>query len=252
MSRALLAALALFATGSVFAQSEKEKPKGALETDAYADLVQVLNHEKVKFDAGLKGTNLRQVLDTLQAQFGSRVKFVVREDLFRLMGPDYENILEKQFQANTNFSGVTLHDFLKVALADLRMTFLVRKNFIEVTSLDAVQEFVSSEGKGGEVVQLSTPLACGVYKAKPLADVLAEFERVYDRTITVSVRAGDIALTPVSARLMNVPLATAVDLLATEAGLVAVEKDGAMAVTTKQHAAEMGWKPVRATPSKGK
>lgn len=71
--------------------------------------------------------------------------------------------------------------------------------------------------------------------------MLAEWEKVYDQTISVSGYADITAKNAVVARLMNVPLPVAVELLAAKLQLVAVQKDGAILVTTEDHAKALGW-----------
>jgi hypothetical protein len=226
----------------VFAQSEK--PKGKLEAtpDPLAELVQVLNHKTVKFDGPLKPRILRQIVEDLESQFDKKVKFVVREDLFRATGnPDLENIREKVFQSDNNLTGLTLHDFLRESLAEFRAGYLVRKNHLEIVPLaELARQFDArpvSEDEDPQYVReqraLHTPLVNAVFKDKPLAETLSELERVYDRTILVTANAAELALTPVSARLMNVPLSAAVRELAEGCGLQVRETDGMIVVSAK-------------------
>jgi hypothetical protein len=251
MFRSLLLIAVAGLTGPIFAQAEKAKepPKAeaAVEAPAAADpvtfeeLVQIVNYKTVKFDNGIRGTNLKQLFETVTAQFQGRVRFVLREDQTYQAIAD---IAERNATLTSSFTGLTLHDFLKLALADYQLTFLIRKNYIEVTNLEAVQSELKADSEGTQL-QLSTPLVCGVYRGTPLSDVVAELSKVYDRTITISANAKEKAKTMIEARLANTPLPTAVDLLASEAGLIALERDGAFIVTTKADAATRGWKAVR-------
>jgi tetratricopeptide (TPR) repeat protein len=93
--------------------------------------------KRVKFDTSLKGTTLNLLLQTLEAQFQKNIKFVVREELFRATGdPTLENIREKQFQMDANFSGMTLGSFLDVALGEFKASYIVRPEYIEITTQD--------------------------------------------------------------------------------------------------------------------
>ena len=93
--------------------------------------------KRVKFDQGLKGTNLKQLIDLLETQFNRQIKFVVRDDLFRATGPDGENIKEQQFKNDANLTGMTLGSFLDIALLDIKASFIVRPEYIEITTMDA-------------------------------------------------------------------------------------------------------------------
>lgn len=91
--------------------------------------------KRVKFETSLKGTTLNLLLQTLEAQFQKQIKFVVREELFRATGdPTLENIREKQFQMDANFSGMSLGSFLDVALGEFKASYIVRPEYIEITT----------------------------------------------------------------------------------------------------------------------
>jgi tetratricopeptide (TPR) repeat protein len=93
--------------------------------------------KRVKFDNGVKGTNLKQLVETLETQFQKQIKFVIREDLFRQAGPDFADIKEKQFTNDGNLTGMTLGSFLDVVLLDLRLSYIVRPEYIEITTMEA-------------------------------------------------------------------------------------------------------------------
>jgi tetratricopeptide (TPR) repeat protein len=91
--------------------------------------------KRVRVDK-LRNTNLRQLIELLENQFQKQIKFVVREDLFRQLGPDFENIKDKQFQNDADLTGVTLGQFLDVALLDIKASYIVRPEYIEITTME--------------------------------------------------------------------------------------------------------------------
>jgi hypothetical protein len=210
-------------------------------------MARLLQTKTVKMNGGLKETNLKQLLNNLEEQCERKIRFVVREDLFRLLGPDGENIQERQFYSDMDLSGLALHEFLRVALYEIKAAYLVRRNHIEITTLEAVTGRLGTldpdiVNEDLQPILLNVPLVNAECKDKSLADVLAEWEKVYDRTISVSGYADITAKNAVAARLMNVPLPVAVELLAAKLQLVAVQKDGVILVTTEDHAKALGWK----------
>ncbi|MEO2090907.1 MAG: hypothetical protein ABGY75_15615 [Gemmataceae bacterium] len=250
MPRSLLIAVPLLFAALLFARPAVPEPKVTIQAehpDQFPEIARLLQTKTVKVNGGLKETNLKQLLNNLEDQCERKIRFVVREDLFRATGPDGENILEKQFYSDANLSGLALHEFLRVALYEIRASYLVRKNHIEITTQEAVTgrlgildpEIVNEDL---QPILLNVPLVNADCKDKSLADVLAEWEKVYDHTISVSGYADITAKNAVVARLMNVPLPVAVELLAAKLQLVAVQKDGVILVTTEDHAKTLGWK----------
>ena len=221
MVRSLLIAVGVLFAALLFAQPANPEPRLRVEAelDLFPEMTRLLQTKVVKVDGSLKGTTLKRLLDLLEEQCDWKIKFVVRQDLFNNLGPDFENILEKPFDSDTNLTGMTLQEFLRHALFAMKASYLVTTNHIEVTTFEAVAARLARFGweKAGEDVEpalLDFPLVSGAYKEQSLSDVLAMWEKVYDQTISVSGFADITARNAVSARLMNVPLPTAVELLA--------------------------------------
>ncbi len=246
MDRLLLVALVV---GCWSALSFAEAPKA--EPDHFAALVVKLNQPKVNFPASLKDVPLRSVKEQLEKQF--EIKFVVREDLFNLVdGAD--PILERKFKLDSNLSGLPLETFLRVALPDINATFLVRKHYIEITTwqaasanFDDAQAASFYRGESSLPVSVrDTPLVSAVVKEKPLDEVLTQMADRYGFTVIIAIQVAEDAKTPVSARLMNVPFGTALDVLAMNAGLKVVRRDNTFIVTTIEHKYELKAKGAKA------
>jgi hypothetical protein len=248
MLRPLL--VVLLVSVPALAQSEKAKA----DPDQFAEIVHLLHNKTVKLDTKLKGATLRQMLESLDAQLDKKMRFVVREDLFRALGPDYENIMEKQFLYERLVNAGTLHEVLVNTLPDVGAAFLVRKNHIEITIHASIWEHFDETFRLENDVDLKSlatgmpriPLVSAVYKEKPLADALDELSKHYDRTIVLSGHTPEQAKKPVSARLMNVPLPLAVRILARNADLHVIESGQTLIVTTEKEAKLFRPKPVKA------
>jgi hypothetical protein len=80
------------------------------------------------------------------------------------------------------------------------------------------------------------PLVSCEFEKKPLAEALKELNETVDFNIVLDVRMAESAKAPVTARLDNVPLDTAVQLLADMGDLKAVLIDNVLYVTLKDNA----------------
>jgi hypothetical protein len=80
------------------------------------------------------------------------------------------------------------------------------------------------------------PLVRVTLKDVPLGTALADLGGNHEKTIIVAPQVGDKADMPVSIRLVNVPLDTAVELLADMAELKLVRKANVLYVTTPERA----------------
>jgi hypothetical protein len=122
-------------------------------------------------------------------------------------------------------------------------TFLVRSNYVEITTWQRAVDEVwgtlnpsDSEDASGRL-RPRLPVVDAVFDNRPLTEALRELSDFTGFTVVVDVpHAGDQAQTPVTGTLKNVPLDTAVRLLANQAELKPVLMDNAIYVTTSQNA----------------
>ncbi len=248
MDRLLLVALVV---GCWNAASFAVAPK--VEPDHFAELVVKLNQSKVAFPASLKDVPLRSVKEQLEKQF--EIKFVVREDLFNQSGESQDPIMERKFKLDSNLSGLPLETFLRVALPDIAATFLVRKHYIEITTWQAASANfddpqAASYNRGEITLPASirdTPLVSAVVKEQPIDDVLTQMADRYGFTVIFAIQAAQDSKTLVSARLMNVPFGTALEVLAINSGLKVVLRDNTFIVTTIEHKNQLNAKAAKAT-----
>jgi hypothetical protein len=136
------------------------------------------------------------------------------------------------------FKGATAAAVLRLTLARADMTYLVRRNHVEVVGIDyaraEVKQPANTDGNGGEPVA-PAPLVSAVIREKPLTEALSELAAEHDLTVVLAPQAADQKAAFVTARLLNVPADRAVELLAVQADLRVVRRGAAFLVTTKDH-----------------
>jgi hypothetical protein len=113
-------------------------------------------------------------------------------------------------------------------------TFCVRSDRIEITT----GTFQATEiwGKYGGP---HLPLVNATLEKCPLEDAVKELAEQSEFNVVLDNRAAEKSKTPVSARLLNTPLDTALRLLADMADLRSVHLDNVLYVTTKENAAAL-------------
>ena len=176
----------------------------------------------------------RTYIIRLFSEFEVALKIILREDLFRIEYADKEAYSQEKFRLDLKPNGLTVHDFLTVALADLNAVYRVRKNYIEITTpAAAVAECFADDRKD------ETPAAR--LRREPLVSHAATEQTVYDAARQIAFRYGKVvAFDPavgtrrnktVSPHWTNLPFPTAIRLLALEAGLDVKEMGGVLTIT---------------------
>ncbi len=88
-------------------------------------------------DSSIKGMTLKDMKDKLEREFSEEgLKIIIRDDLFRLKFPDTEEYSKKTFTLDLKPNGMLVGNFLDVALLDLNASFIVRPDYIEITTTD--------------------------------------------------------------------------------------------------------------------
>lgn len=183
-------------------------------------------------------TTLQEALDQYAKRYG--VRFVANERAFRdeavqdvlkleiaqpaaippLFGVRYDQAWQPILDRIPNPSGVTL---------------LIREGYVEITTKAAAR----AEIWGDEYPGPFLPLVHVHALKRPLEEVLKGVADRATLNVVVDPRAKEKAATDVTARLLNTPADTALDLLADMAGLKAVRVRNVFYVTTAEHAAEL-------------
>jgi hypothetical protein len=109
-------------------------------------------------------------------------------------------------------------------------TYIVREGFIEITTVHAMRKEFFADRPHGPL----PPLATGNFDKVPLETALKEL--THFGNIVLDTRATKEGQIPVTADLVNVPLDTAVRMLADTAELKVVPLDNVLYVTSKDNA----------------
>jgi hypothetical protein len=128
-------------------------------------------------------------------------------------------------------------------------TYILRRDGIEITTEAAkIAEFRNPSDHAPPIqdpmmdAPMGPPnpltLVQAEFDKRPLDEALNELADATDSNVILDVRASD-KVKPVTASLINVPLDTAVELLANMAGLQVVSRDRVLYVTTKDNAEAM-------------
>lgn len=104
---------------------------------------------------------------------------------------------------------------------------------------DALEEVIPSELRGGLGGRIYQPIYGMEFDNTPLIDALKEISESSGVNIIVDKRLGDKAKAPVSAKMNNMMVDTAVRFLAAMADLHCVLMDGAIFVTTQENAKKL-------------
>jgi hypothetical protein len=109
-------------------------------------------------------------------------------------------------------------------------TYIIRDDTIEVTTMQAIRKEFFADRPDGPL----PPLVAGTFEKVPLQAALREL--AHAGNIVLDSRAAKEGETAVTADLVNVPLDTAVRMLADMAGLKVVPLDNVLYVTSKDNA----------------
>jgi hypothetical protein len=115
-------------------------------------------------------------------------------------------------------------------------TFFVRENSIELVSREKACEELGLKLIDDEPLPL---LVHRIFARTKLEDALEQIGERYNQNIVIAPQAATKAATPITARLVNVPVTTAVETLAEMADLRVVRRVNVLYVTTKEQAAEI-------------
>jgi RNA polymerase sigma factor (sigma-70 family) len=192
----------------------------------------------VKFDGWENDpkSTLQEALDHLADRFD--LTFDVNEAAFK--AEMVEDVLAKPVAKKPipKMINVRLETVLRKILARIPArsgaTFLIREDTIELPTVAAVRAELGVEGE-----RPLPPLATASFHDTPLEDALRELAQITECNIVLDARAGEAAQTPVSSNLANVPVDTAVRVLADMANLELVRLDNVLYVTTRENAARL-------------
>jgi hypothetical protein len=122
-------------------------------------------------------------------------------------------------------------------------TYLIRKDRIEITTEDAVREELglpaSRRDEEGNAIDRLPPLVWEEFSKVTLEQALRRIADATDVSVLLDPRAGEKAKTELTANLRNIPVETAVELLADMAGLAVVRRGNVLYVTSAENAQKL-------------
>lgn len=175
--------------------------------------------------------SLRDLADFTSSRLGVPVKF----------SPEVAtNLDDANAIFKTSPGKVSMRKTLTATLAQQDFTFLVRRDHLEIVTIEtAARETRCPMEDRPPTSRLKQPLITAVIKETPLNEAMAEIAEEYDLTIVVGPHAGDAKASFVNARLLNVPLEKALDLLTMQAGLRAERRGNAFYITSADHSNDL-------------
>jgi len=199
----------------------------------------ILHETKLKSfgTTSIKDMTLTALKDKLEREFADdEFRLIIREDQFRLHYPDKEAYGQEKFKLDLRPNGMTVRDFLTVALADINAVYLVRNRHIEITTpLAALSECAGktldgTSEKAAEWLR-RTPLVSYHADGLPLGEAVKAVSARYGKAVIFDPAVGEERSKLISPSWTNVPFPKAVQLLAAEAGLEAKTVHGVLIIT---------------------
>jgi RNA polymerase sigma factor (sigma-70 family) len=206
----------------------------------HREVHQVLDQRTNYFERGYKNA---ETLDTVLNKIADDFKLTIRCDYMALRRA---NVTEENFQkTEIKFPGtkdVTLRQVLKELLFQVQevngaLTFVVRGNQVVIEPMVSDNELVPADPReASDVLRGQVSIAV---EGKSLREALRDLAEATGTNIVVDNRLAETANMPVTVSLQNVPLITAVRLLADMAEVKVVTMDNVIYVTTAENAAKI-------------
>jgi type II secretory pathway component GspD/PulD (secretin) len=182
-------------------------------------------------DKKLDDAPLRDVLEFLSDKY--KVTFVVDTQAFEQANVGGGKSVEDSQVRLPKMPGVALETVLRYLTAQIDGTYLVRRNYIEITTrhrqvLEAFGPAVSYES--------APPTVNVAFEARPLDKALADLAAQSGKNLVLDPRVQDRETLTVTAQLLNTPIDSAVKVVADMAGLQPVVLENVYYITTKENA----------------
>jgi len=180
------------------------------------------------------GAGLDLALTELADEHGLQGKIVIDKAAFKAEGVD--DAAEEMVRL-PKVTDMKLGTILEKLLLQVNGTYLVRDNHIEVTTLAARWKEMNLNDDDAESNYRKTmPVVRLTFKETALRKALEELGEKYEKTIILAPQVAEKGDAAVSARFVNVPLDTAVELLADMVDLKLVRKANVLFITTPERA----------------
>lgn len=177
------------------------------------------------------------VLTELAEQHGLTGKVILDAQAFKATG--VEDVRAAMVKLD-KLADVKLATVLSAILKQVNGCYLVKDGLIVITSKAARRAELGEKDDDAEAaVRDAMPLVRMTFTETPIRKVVEELAEKFERTILIApylAERGDVLVT---AKLVNVPLDHAVELLADMAELALVKRGNALYVTSRERAKEM-------------
>lgn len=175
---------------------------------------------------------------------GRWVNIAINERAFRVACVKHDKLLclEKEFAPRYNITlGAVINELIARLPDEARALYLVRPGVIEITTEAAAREELRLPPLSDDKpVAPLLPLVYTEVRKQSLEKVLEELSDRTGYSIVVDARVPEkVTETKVTARLVNVPVDTAVRIVADMGGLSVVHKGNVLYVTTAENAAKL-------------
>jgi RNA polymerase sigma factor (sigma-70 family) len=179
-------------------------------------------------------TTWLEVLDLLAKRYN--MPFLINERAFRSEGVDLRKCKIAscplpEMKASMRTVLQTILDRVDLPDGSSAAVFLVRKNHIEITTSRFLRRELGYRKEGSIL-----PLIWDSFEETPLTQIVPRLAETSGFNIVADPQAGEKLQTKLTAQLNNVPVNTAVRLLANMAGLSVVRLDNVFYVTTAENA----------------
>jgi RNA polymerase sigma factor (sigma-70 family) len=207
-------------------------PASRLGEHTYASICGFLQHP-VNIEKAMEGPPLREVLEYLTDKYG--VKFIVDTMAFERDGVcGGKNVLDTPVNL-PRLPGVSLSTVLRFLLTQVNGAYLVRKDYIEVTT-DSQKVFEAFGPAEGSHTSKLPPTVNVVVQGRRLEEAIADLANQTGENIVIDPQVQETKRPPITARFLNTPVDAAVRLIADMAGLESVKVGNVYYVTSRENA----------------
>jgi hypothetical protein len=228
---AVLAVRGTAPTPAKAAPAKESSPLAALQT-VHPEFPEVPADPQTKLDSILNA-----LTEVFRKNHGIELQFEINLAAFRTDGVavpgDTAVVQERGLPKMTN---LTLERYLRAILnrvpAGSGATLIPRKDHIEITTNGWLRTQIWGKDHKGPFL----PLVNARFDKTSLDEALKALAEQSEHNVILDPKAGEKGKTLITARLLNLPLDTAVTMLADMADLQAVMQDNAIYVTTRESA----------------
>jgi type II secretory pathway component GspD/PulD (secretin) len=219
------------------ATAERQAAPKHAGADSAEKIIAILHNSRVSYEKDLQTTPFKEVLDDLAKKYG--IMFIIDKTAIGDMANSLDTTKAEKLSVS-NLDGLPLGKFLNIyfrALPVPQITYLVRNDFIEITSWDAAQTETGLPVKKNENplsawATLKPALVCVAVQDASLSSAINDLSRSYSINIVVDTAVRpQVEKTRLTERLLNVPADIAVELLARQAGLNVVQRGNTFRIT---------------------